>query len=292
MLIASGHSTVEIAELLRISPGTVENHKRRVYAKLNATNSVQAVARATVLGLIDSAPVPPSRTSPMPWREISAGDPAAETRHTMLALALGEPGEALDRVVRTLIAHGLPVLHELWPQPLARAHWLGWHRGPIVTIMIDPTAEHWRAAGALGGTGVVVHSEPLDERALVEALTNTIAAVVSADHIEERLVPVLTLAVQGCVVLEQATAGPLLDRACVQFAERRAQVPTLTPREFDVLKSIGRYHTVRQTANALGIAAKTVENARVNLFRKLGVRNQTGALAAAYSLGLLKADNT
>jgi DNA-binding CsgD family transcriptional regulator len=64
--------------------------------------------------------------------------------------------------------------------------------------------------------------------------------------------------------------------------------PTLTAREHDILRSIGRSHTVRQTARTLGIAAKTVENAQSNMFRKLGVHNRAAALAAAYSFGLLQ----
>jgi DNA-binding CsgD family transcriptional regulator len=45
---------------------------------------------------------------------------------------------------------------------------------------------------------------------------------------------------------------------------------------------------VRQTARALGIAVKTVENAQGHLFRKLGVHNRAAAVATAYALGLLQ----
>jgi hypothetical protein len=37
----------------------------------------------------------------------------------------------------------------------------------------------------------------------------------------------------------------------------------------------------------LGIAPKTVENVQTRLFRKLGVRNRSGALAVADAFGLL-----
>jgi len=46
-------------------------------------------------------------------------------------------------------------------------------------------------------------------------------------------------------------------------------------------------HSIRQTARALGIAPKTVENVQTRLFRKLGVRNRSGALAVADAFGLL-----
>ena len=48
-------------------------------------------------------------------------------------------------------------------------------------------------------------------------------------------------------------------------------------------------HSIRQTARALGIAPKTVENVQTRLFRKLGVRNRSGALAVAERFGLLPA---
>ena len=68
----------------------------------------------------------------------------------------------------------------------------------------------------------------------------------------------------------------------------RPELPELTPRECDVLRSIADGHTVRQSARALGIATKTVENTQARLFRKLGVRNRNGALMAAHAIGLLE----
>jgi DNA-binding NarL/FixJ family response regulator len=62
----------------------------------------------------------------------------------------------------------------------------------------------------------------------------------------------------------------------------------LTARESDILVSISLGHTVRQTAHALGIAPKTVENTQSRLFGKLGVRNRARALAAGYALGLIQ----
>jgi DNA-binding CsgD family transcriptional regulator len=64
-------------------------------------------------------------------------------------------------------------------------------------------------------------------------------------------------------------------------------MPKLTAREFDILGSIARGHTIRQTARTLGIAAKTVENTQARLFRKLGVRNRIEALTIADTLGLV-----
>lgn len=64
-------------------------------------------------------------------------------------------------------------------------------------------------------------------------------------------------------------------------------VPTLTHREHDILASIARGESVRQTASALGIAVKTVESEQRQLFFKLRVHNRAQALSEAQRLGLL-----
>ncbi|HEX4816994.1 MAG TPA: LuxR C-terminal-related transcriptional regulator, partial [Nonomuraea sp.] len=61
----------------------------------------------------------------------------------------------------------------------------------------------------------------------------------------------------------------------------------LTQREMQILDSIARGHSVRQTAKVLGISVKTVENIQARLFAKLAVRNRAESLAVAYELGLM-----
>lgn len=67
----------------------------------------------------------------------------------------------------------------------------------------------------------------------------------------------------------------------------RAEVPALTVRETQILRSIASGDTVRQTARSLGIAVKTVENTQARLFRKLGTGTRAAALAQALELGLV-----
>ena len=55
----------------------------------------------------------------------------------------------------------------------------------------------------------------------------------------------------------------------------------------DILSSMAQGHSIRPAARAFGIAPKTVENVQTRLFRKLGVRNRSGALAVADAFGLL-----
>lgn len=70
VLTASGHSVGEMATLLRISPLTVENLKRRVFAKLDVSSSAHAVSRAASLGMLDRSASPAPRT-----RRMTAGFP-------------------------------------------------------------------------------------------------------------------------------------------------------------------------------------------------------------------------
>lgn len=279
LLVASGHSVTEIAELLEISPGTVENHKRRVYAKLNAGSATQAVAHAASLGIIDTAP-PPSRAQPPP--------PEEEPGRVVLAVVVGDPSGALDQVVTTLIAHQLPVIREFCPSGVPQVHWLRWHRGPVIRVLVDPSAEHWRLGATLGRAALMVHSREIDQSSLAQGLANGVVAIIPTDHIERQLIAVLTLVAEGYLVADAASTAPMFEAVGARRSELPAVPPTLTAREHDILRYIGRSHTVRQTARALGIAVKTVENAQGHLFRKLGVHNRAAAVATAYALGLLQ----
>lgn len=64
---------------------------------------------------------------------------------------------------------------------------------------------------------------------------------------------------------------------------------SLTPRERDILGSIALGHSVRETAEALGISVRTVQCEQRQLFAKLGAGNRPGALANAREFGLIDA---
>jgi LuxR family maltose regulon positive regulatory protein len=52
-LISEGDTNAEIAQSLHITTGTVKNHIKNIYSKLNVHNRAQAIARARQLGLIE-----------------------------------------------------------------------------------------------------------------------------------------------------------------------------------------------------------------------------------------------
>jgi len=74
------------------------------------------------------------------------------------------------------------------------------------------------------------------------------------------------------VVMQDASAG---------FAAASEPDALLTPRELEVLGAIGEGHTNKAIARKLGISLHTVKFHVESLFRKLGARTRTEALAKA-----------
>ncbi len=54
-LIVEGHSSKQVAELLYVSKRTVDFHLDNIYEKLQVTNRMQALQRATRLGILPRA---------------------------------------------------------------------------------------------------------------------------------------------------------------------------------------------------------------------------------------------
>ena len=278
VLTGSGHIVPEIAALLGISPQRVENLKRRVYAKLEVSSGAHAVARAASLGMLD-------REAPAAARR-----PEPEGEAGVLSVVCGQHGRALDRAVAALLSSRQPFVLMRGPGPAADAHWARWHRGPLVAVLVDPETPDWELVADLGIPAILVHSKPFDSPELASALATGASALVAADRIDDHFLAVLRMVSQGYLVVDSKPMRPLLGAARVRWDEHSTGpigLPELTSRESDILSSMAQGHSIRQTARALGIAPKTVENVQTRLFRKLGVRNRSGALAVADAFGLL-----
>jgi two-component system nitrate/nitrite response regulator NarL len=254
-LVGSGYNVKEIAGMLGIAPSTVESHKRRIYAKLNGHSSPQVVSHAARLGLLRA-------------------EPNAPVIH--LVVVFGPRGRRRDLVVESLIRQAVPVL-------VAGDHWADADdalqiRRPVVAVLVDESGA-WEGIRALGARAVIV-TESLaggaDTRELVHAPDSVI---VRLRDLPDRLAQALAMAAQ-------CDAGP-------PAPSRSPSVRSaLTHRELEILDSIARGHSVRQTAEVLGISTKTVENIQARLFAKLAVRNRAESLAVAYELGLVPGDRT
>jgi DNA-binding NarL/FixJ family response regulator len=275
-LLGAGHTVPEIATLLEISPHTVENHKRRIYVKLGVGNQIHAVSRATSLGLLEPDPA----SQPPRGTRIEPGRPP-------LVTIRGPEGRCLDDVVTVLVTAGLPFVFARTPQLDDREHWFVWHRGPRPVLLIDPQPVDWVFAEALDGPVIVVWPAQPDLADVVDALLRGVRGMVRPADVTTELAPIVSLVSHGYVALPAMHFDELAQMLVGRLDERPGGVPELTAREQDILDSIARGHTVRQTARALGIAAKTVENTQARLFRKLGAHNRSAALTIAYRLGLV-----
>jgi DNA-binding NarL/FixJ family response regulator len=273
LLVGAGHTVYRVAELLETTMHAVENAKRRIYRKLDVASHSQAVGRAAALGIIDRVPV----RAPMAVRP---GVP--------LAVLRGPDGPVRQRAVVALLAQSMPFAIERTPRGARHGGSEGWHRGPVLLVLIEPRVEDWPAPESVHSPLLLVRDGEPDTMDVADLLGRGVAAVVQSDRVTEDLVPALTLAARGYVTLDEAHGRALLAALHARRADHEAGLPELTARESDILRSIAAGHTVRQTARSLGIAEKTVENTQARLFRKLGARNRAGALATAHAWGLIE----
>jgi DNA-binding CsgD family transcriptional regulator len=277
-LMSAGHTTPEIASLLELRPRTVENHKRHIYEKLGVGSQSHAVAKAIWLGLLQPGrPRTLGLLRPRPQY-------ACEPGRAMLAVLLGPAGKGRDEVAQLLISEQVPLVTALNREELICDHWTSWHRGQVVVVLVDPEPEDWSPAISLGAPTVAVRSREVPEQlAIADALVRQAGGLVAKADVATGLSSTLSAVAQGLLVMSWRYAEALLKWAPTPSPT----VPQLTARERDILGSIARGHTIRQTARLLGIAAKTVENTQARLFRKLGARNRMEALTIADAWGLI-----
>lgn len=279
-LMSAGHTVPEIAKVLGLGPRTVENHKRHIYEKLGVGSQSHAVARAIWLGLLEAGR-PHARPPRKPGRPQRRNEPGRAT----LAVLIGRPGQARDDLAQLFLSERVPFVVALKQEELIDDHWVWWQRGPIVVVLLDPEPEDWAITISLGAPIVVVRSRGGPEhRAILDALARKASGLVTMADVAVSLSSILSSVAKGLLIMSWVYAEVLVKSA----PTRTPPAPQLTARERDILGSIACGHTIRQTARALGIAAKTVENTQARLFRKLDARNRMEALTIADALGLIE----
>jgi len=261
-LISAGYAPRQVATELGISLHTVEHHKQRIFAKLDVHNQAHAAASATRLGLMASVIELP-RQGRGQGRDLLRVCVVTRNEDCLLA----------DRVRRILAEHDIPVV--------------GADEPGVATVLVDPEPEDWQAVSSGRSAPVVVASRQLPLQHGLEALAAGIT-VLPAASVEGLIVPAVQAAGQGYLMVNAVNSRAMLGSA--RGADRtwwRWQL-SLTRREQEIIASIGRGHSAKQTARLLGISVRTVENLQSSLFRKLGVHSKAAALAAAQDLGLLE----
>jgi HD-GYP domain-containing protein (c-di-GMP phosphodiesterase class II) len=87
--------------------------------------------------------------------------------------------------------------------------------------------------------------------------------------------------------LDGDAVAAVLAAAGHRVAVKREMVAGLTEREIDVLRAIARGQSMKETARALGISPKTVDNHTQNIYAKIGVKTRGGATLFAIEHGLV-----
>jgi DNA-binding NarL/FixJ family response regulator len=151
------------------------------------------------------------------------------------------------------------------------------------------------ALPALLGTGsrvIVLSADPSPER-LGHLLARDLWGYLSHDAGPDEVVGALLAVGRG----EMAVNPEVLSTILGQWRRLRAQPvsvasrrrPVLTPRELDILGAMADGLAAKAIAVRLGVALKTVENHKIRIFEKLGVRSQAHAVTVALAYGITAA---
>jgi DNA-binding CsgD family transcriptional regulator/pimeloyl-ACP methyl ester carboxylesterase len=183
----------------------------------------------------------------------------------------------------------------------AAATWLGWNAGPSGRLVADlfrtsatpATAHAWFTAAAsldvtddlarVTAPAVVLHRQ--GERQIPVEVSRRLADGLPRGRLVE-------LAGDSPTLFHEDVAGDLalvtsyLVSGVVPAVRPAAAPGGLTPREHDVLRLLAAGHSNPEIARELGIAVHTVERHAANLYRKIGARGRSDAVAYAYRHGL------
>lgn len=157
--------------------------------------------------------------------------------------------------------------------------------GPGVLLLVEPGRQEWQFARRHPGRVVLVSGRVLDDGEAVDAVLDGADAVLNADMSPRDLAAGVAAVCRGESVLSPGQVQRLIVAARHGSGQKAQE--SLTCREVEILESVERGESVKQTARTLGITPKTVENLQSRLFRKLGARNRAHAVVLAHRLGLL-----
>lgn len=143
---------------------------------------------------------------------------------------------------------------------------------------------------ASGSRVIVLSGDPSPER-LSRLLATDVCGYLSHDAAPDEVVGAILAVARG----EMAVNPQVLSTILQQWRRLRAQPlslgtrrrrPVLTPRELDILSAMADGLAAKAIALRLGVAVKTVENHKIRIFEKLGVRSHAHAVTVAMAYGL------
>ena len=152
-----------------------------------------------------------------------------------------------------------------------------------------PVEEALDRLAALGARVIVLSGDPSPDRH-GELLAGDISGLLSHDAGPDEVAVAIGAVGRGEMAVNPAVLTVILQQwrrlraQPVQLGARRR--PVLTPRELDILAAMTDGLAAKAIAARLGVALKTVENHKIRVFEKLGVRTQAHAVTVAMAYGL------
>lgn len=162
--------------------------------------------------------------------------------------------------------------------------------GVVADRLGEAVVEDCLAALLHTGTRVIVLSgDPSPER-LSQLLASDVCGYLSHDAGPDEVVNAILAVGRGEVAVNPEVLSTILH----QWRRLRAQPVSvgarrrtaLTPRELDILAAMSDGLAAKAIAARLGVALKTVENHKIRIFEKLGVRSHAHAVTVALAYGL------
>ena len=175
-------------------------------------------------------------------------------------LIRGRPGMFADLIREYLQATGFAVAVPGADAPNAGVH-----------VLIEPSERDLRIPR---GTRAVIVGRVPTPLGIGGSIERGMIALLSGEPTGADLAAAIEAAILGRPTLDSEAVINLVK----ELHDEHRTAPSLTPRERDVVRGIERGESVKQTARRLSISAKTVENTRQKVFRKLGVRTSHEAL--------------
>ena len=155
--------------------------------------------------------------------------------------------------------------------------------------------DHLAAIMRDGTKVLVLSSDPSPER-LTDLLALGACGYLLQDTPPEHVTEAVLAVAEGNVALAPAAATTILEQwrflrsrpDSGRSPSRGPSKPELTPREAEVLAAMSDGLSTKAIARRLEVAVKTVENHKIRIFDKLGVRSQAQAVSIAIGHALLE----
>jgi len=144
-----------------------------------------------------------------------------------------------------------------------------------------------RLCEAAPGTKVVVLTRFSDYAHMREAFSSGAAGYVLKSSPPEQLIEALRTVASGRTHVDPGVQTPVELPTGVEPLAPRQRVLSLSPREYDVLRSAAAGESSKQIANRLGLSTRTVEFHKYKAMRRLQLRSRADLVQIAVELGWL-----